>query len=83
MKYLSVCSGVEAATVAWHHMGWNPVAFSEIGSVHPRFYLSPKACSGILRRAEVRGKQLPQALKVALQMAIQQSEHSSPETTKE
>ncbi len=30
MKYLSVCSGVEAATVAWHHMGWSPVAFSEI-----------------------------------------------------
>ena len=30
MKYLSVCSGVEAATVAWHEMGWNPVAFSEI-----------------------------------------------------
>lgn len=30
MKYLSVCSGVEAATVAWHHIGWQPVAFSEI-----------------------------------------------------
>ena len=30
MNYLSVCSGVEAATVAWHHMGWNPVGFSEI-----------------------------------------------------
>ena len=30
MKYLSVCSGVEAATVAWHQMGWSPVAFSEI-----------------------------------------------------
>ena len=30
MKYLSVCSGIEAATVAWHHMGWQPVAFSEI-----------------------------------------------------
>ena len=30
MNYLSVCSGVEAATVAWHSMGWNPVAFSEI-----------------------------------------------------
>jgi len=30
MNYLSVCSGVEAATVAWHHMGWQPVAFSEI-----------------------------------------------------
>ena len=30
LKYLSVCSGVEAATVAWHSMGWSPVAFSEI-----------------------------------------------------
>ena len=30
MKYLSVCSGVEAATVAWHDLGWKPVAFSEI-----------------------------------------------------
>ena len=30
IKYLSVCSGVEAATVAWHDLGWQPVAFSEI-----------------------------------------------------
>jgi len=30
MRYLSVCSGVEAATVAWHSLGWQPVAFSEI-----------------------------------------------------
>jgi DNA (cytosine-5)-methyltransferase 1 len=30
MNYLSVCSGIEAATVAWHHMGWKPVGFSEI-----------------------------------------------------
>jgi len=30
MRYLSVCSGMEAATVAWHHMGWTPVGFSEI-----------------------------------------------------
>ena len=30
MKYLSVCSGIEAASVAWHSMGWEPVAFSEI-----------------------------------------------------
>jgi len=30
MKYLSLCSGIEAASVAWHHMGWTPVAFSEI-----------------------------------------------------
>ena len=30
MKYLSVCSGIEAATVAWHDLGWTPVGFSEI-----------------------------------------------------
>lgn len=30
MNYLSVCSGIEAATVAWHPLGWNPVGFSEI-----------------------------------------------------
>ena len=30
MNYLSVCSGIEAATVAWHSLGWKPVAFSEI-----------------------------------------------------
>ena len=30
MNYLSVCSGVEAASVAWHSLGWNPLAFSEI-----------------------------------------------------
>ena len=30
MNYLSVCSGIEAATVAWHDMGWKPLAFSEI-----------------------------------------------------
>ncbi len=30
MNYLSVCSGIEAATCAWHPLGWRPVAFSEI-----------------------------------------------------
>ena len=30
MNYLSVCSGIEAATSAWHPLGWNPVGFSEI-----------------------------------------------------
>lgn len=30
MRYVSVFSGVEAATLAWHQLGWEPVAFSEI-----------------------------------------------------
>lgn len=38
----------------------------EIGPVDSRFFLSPKACAGILRRAEKRGKTLPAALRQAL-----------------
>ena len=30
MKYLSICSGIEAVTVAWQPLGWTPVAFAEI-----------------------------------------------------
>ena len=30
MRYGSVCSGIEAATVAWHPLGWEPAFFSEI-----------------------------------------------------
>lgn len=30
LRYLSVCSGIEAATQAWHPLGWQPAAFSEI-----------------------------------------------------
>jgi len=30
MRFLSVCSGIEAASVAWQPLGWEAVAFSEI-----------------------------------------------------
>ncbi|KLP50526.1 DNA (cytosine-5-)-methyltransferase [Enterobacter roggenkampii] len=30
MKYGSVCSGIEAASKAWEHLGWKPAWFSEI-----------------------------------------------------
>ena len=30
MRYLSVCSGIEAASVAWESLGWTPIAFAEI-----------------------------------------------------
>jgi len=39
MKYGSVCSGIEAATVAWHPLGWKPCFFSEIDKF-PRQLLS-------------------------------------------
>jgi DNA (cytosine-5)-methyltransferase 1 len=30
MQYLSVCSGIEAASVAWHSLGWQAAGFAEI-----------------------------------------------------
>lgn len=30
LRYLSLFSGIEAATVAWDPLGWEPVAFSEV-----------------------------------------------------
>jgi hypothetical protein len=54
----------------WH----NDASVSSLSSVletsiPQRFYLSPKACAGILRRAEKRGKTLPQQLQRALAAA--------------
>jgi hypothetical protein len=39
-------------------------------NVPEKYYLSARACEGILRRAERRGKQLPQMLKEALEYTI-------------
>lgn len=39
MIYGSVCSGIEAATVAWHSLGWKPAFFSEI-EAFPRAVLA-------------------------------------------
>lgn len=37
---------------------------------HPKYSLSAKACRGILRRAERRGKALPETLRSALELQI-------------
>ena len=42
--------------------------------VPQKYYLSPKACLGILRRASVRGKELPPVLKAALERQAAQEE---------
>lgn len=42
---------------------------------HPKYNLTAKACQGILRRAERRGKDLPELLK---QVLIRQSQGASP-----
>ncbi len=38
----------------------------EQDSIHAKYFLSAKACAGILRRAEARGKTLPDTLLSAL-----------------
>ena len=48
-------------------------AILETGKVDRRYYLSPKACAGILRRAEKRGKALPTTLRQALQAVAGES----------
>ena len=38
-----------------------------MGQVPEKYYLTAKACQGILRRASARGKQLPEVLRKALE----------------
>jgi hypothetical protein len=47
----------------------------ETGALPQRFFLSATACQGILRRAEKRGKKLPEQLERALVAA---SERKTP-----
>ena len=42
MRYGSVCSGIEAATAAWHPLGWEASFFSEIDAA-PRAVLRQPA----------------------------------------
>jgi hypothetical protein len=47
----------------------------ETGELPQRYWLSGRACQGILRRAEKRGKELPWALKSALLAVASQTPH--------
>lgn len=60
--YLSVCSGIEAASVAWEPLGWLPAAFAEIDpfachvlahrqrATRPLFMPAPEAAPGFVDR---------------------------------
>ena len=55
----------------------NPTKLSDIleeGTVDKRYYLSAKACRGILNRADKRGKELPEILRAALENQIARSD---------
>ncbi|OWV62610.1 hypothetical protein ATY75_12115 [Rhizobium sp. N122] len=58
------------ATLVPSHSDGSVCSLSDIletGDLPPQYFLSPKACAGILRRAGKRGKELPQQLQAALQ----------------
>ena len=45
-------------------------AVLETGDVPPKYFLSPKACAGILRRAENQWKEIPDPLRSALMQVV-------------
>lgn len=52
----------------------------ETGEVPSKYYLSPKAARGILRRAEKRGRELPELLRQALTQVALMEEMPKEET---
>jgi hypothetical protein len=50
--------------------------------VASKYYLSPRACQGILRRAEKRGRTLPPALEAALRATAQTGQDDGETTIK-
>lgn len=49
MRYASACSGIEAATVAWHPLGWVPVWFSQYDPEHNYEKNGPDFASAVLQ----------------------------------
>jgi hypothetical protein len=82
-------SGMGSATECWtlstleYHKDADESLLSdilEIGDLPQKYYLSPVACEGILRRAEKRGKTLPIALQKALQATVATTPPEAKET---
>ena len=68
--FLTLNTSEWAASPALSRNGGGVCSLSDIletGAVPQRFYLSAKACQGILRRASTRGKELPPMLRQALE----------------
>lgn len=68
-------SGPSHGAYLMHSFGESPsvAAVSRLSQIlearaHPKYYLSEKACLGIIRRAERRGKKLPPMLEKALRL---------------
>lgn len=70
MRYLSVCSGIESASVAWHPLGWQCAGVAEIepfpcqvlaqrlGATRPRYMPDPEAEGLPAKDAKARANML-------------------------
>ena len=81
-------SPIESLTLSTSEFPSDGVASSlsdvlETGDLPQRFYLSPTACAGILRRAEGRGKDLPERLQRALRQAADSAPTSNSTSTED
>ena len=73
--------GIMSLGQSWTHNGleWRKDAavcsLSEVleMDVQPKYFLSPRACQGILKRSGRRGKRLPPSLQAALEQVAQQA----------
>lgn len=64
---LSLCEWTDIRALSLSEEGVSSLSdILETGAVPQRFFLSSKACQGILRRAEKRGKKLPEPLEEVL-----------------
>ena len=66
--------GLISMTEPPKHVSLSAILESEVGA---KYCLSPKACRGILRRSEKRGKSLPPSLRLALEQVAQQDKETS------
>lgn len=81
--YLTLNTSERTAFPAQSPNGADVCLLSDIlirGDAPQRYFLSAKACRGIIRRAEAKGKQLPELLLTALKEQIQEAEEGGGQT---
>ena len=66
---LTMLGACMTPNISEQHSGAGVCSLSQIleGEAPEKYYLSPKACAGILRRAELRGRELPPLLEEILE----------------
>ena len=60
--------------------GYSLSSILETGPIASRYYLSPTACRGILKRARKRGRTLPEHLREALEAVARMTTPDKPDT---